>query len=1809
MGEIIQKWIYQQLALTVSLIPEDFAKFCCDGYLIAEILHSYAIIDHKQLNLIVPSQDPLIIANNYQNIILWLKWINITPDKDCIQEIINGKGSSALKLLYHLYLVLSDNKFIINKAVESVIIDFVADFTHETETKISKPKINQKYLFDNFFTLNQHVLNWRKIQYETLLKCCKDRRQQHQIYLQEKYGPYYLEKFKIKEYPKEFEENIIPRDDTVVDCSYKELLEELRKAEELDALVPYEDKAKTALKTFRKKRREKEKEDAFRDHLHKLLLLEIWELIIQKQNIEFEENLCKKQHNLSCFEQESVHKFLEAKTKNVQNLEKLQEEYKISSNKADSEFVNKLLNEQNKENEDVKNYYADRKKLLVLHRKLYNKKLLEKKKVHATFCKDVVNDIINLALKYAEYTEAFHKNPSWLDKHKWKELFIKGQQLLEQDLEELERDECEEEEEKDSSLDSDIEELYNLEIQDDENYYSRLFEEYNNFMYPYDIEQRPDLQNLVESMNLGMNVLGHIIHKLMLACHPKPYIPAPVGLPDVSVAVCINGIKDMTILPTLNTLLSERGIKLLQIDDGVKYCLDAYKKETTMEYEEPVVEAAENAQKKKKESKSKKGKKEKKEKKSTGKKSDKKEKDKKSTGKKSDKKEKDKKSSGKKKSEKKSKTGKGKGSSLKGEPKFCDEENQTPYIYPCEEIVLSYTAELGATADDILKSGKSNKFFKYLIEIKFSGEKINNRFLIGMFIEYLKSLKNINGWVIVNFPETIEEAALLEEALTGRPVPYISERLASCPSIDDFSSHKPLNILIEDDENAKYRKSYLFKDPSPPPPENYYDSYLTAFIDLKPSQEEQPKTKYIVVENVIEEEIDYLESFYTDQGCYYVLNYEKMGFPVIKQLGKLILGEFRLPPKTSVELFGETVNLLQTATAPEASNKRKGKKEKKKKEKKKGKKKEEKTKEKKKEKSKESKGSKKSKSTGKSSSKKGKKSKKSKGSEEEDDIIIIKAEKETQIPEIVEKIEEVIEEVPQPKAGELGWQYVSVNPPHSVQLALDVLWRTIEKDYCEFYKEIFTNITFTTNVHVPFINLIEKCMKEYVCRPDNKQIYVTEFQRLYNEIDDEFRHDVRIKDELHCRIAEFREKMWQIADIRMRETEEERRRLVEEDWLLRLACEMINLRNWCMQLEIDRTMDSLMLISDYYVGIITKSPCQVRFLEKYVLPTVNMSEKFADMQMFLQSRLLHANRHCHNSSHDEVLYLIEEIYEKSSNCLEEYRNYALSMLENMKEVFQPITSSKCTNKLKLVTRDDKQYLEYFEPDQEVKAQSAEIMEEWACAIKGEYSRGRLRLELLLNVSVSEWKSIFSFFLNKLSLLYQDLTDYYKKELESINKLCEVFARATDAEMKLEPRLILEGEKFYIQPNVILFDEFLPTTEIPIKESTDGYLFTLDQLNKLVKIFMDMAPTGNITKQNFIYLLQDMILHDSEELAEPSFVPQFWRNLNSSQTEKLCDCIFGTGSELVRWKDFIIYNLYLPFPTEKQLLYIRQNFKDLDPNETENVTESEYNSVEFWFERAYIIENESDKIWINSIKQLLAGLFKVDKDVVNYTDLLLAFCKDDTSVKGFAKALELSIGKCICWDVDRGTEFVNGVLKQKREEEEALLLQIQEHENNIAMVGEVLAETVDNTVHLCDSIVIEDYFSDKASTATEKLNITEQLKVEETENESVKADSILTEFSNVPIGFECNPFLDRACFVPYNIIINVLAIFLTDLKHYNSIRREQLKVLYEKCKRNDFNDRVLIHEFLNNEFFEKIFQNINCFTVQYPKKIIHDSLMV
>lgn len=65
------------------------------------------------------------------------------------------------------------------------------------------------------------------------------------------------------------------------------------------------------------------------------------------------------------------------------------------------------------------------------------------------------------------------------------------------------------------------------------------------------------------------------------------------------------------------------------------------------------------------------------------------------------------------------------------------------------------------------------------------------------------------------------------------------------------------------------------------------------------------------------------------------------------------------------------------------------------------------------------------------------------------------------------------------------------------------------------------------------------------------------------------------------------------------------------------------------------------------------------------------------------------------------------------------------------------------------------------------------------------------------------------------------------------------------------------------------------------------------------------------------------------------------------------------------------------------------------------------------------------------KDLLGQMYMIDCELINYTALLLAFCKDKNPRNGFAMALALAIGNPVCTDMEEGEKYVKELLQQKQ----------------------------------------------------------------------------------------------------------------------------------------------------------------------------------
>ncbi|KAM5264848.1 sperm flagellar protein 2-like [Ctenodactylus gundi] len=108
MSEILCQWLNQELKVSRTVSPKSFAKAFSSGYLIGEVLHKFELQD--DFSEFVESKILAARLNNFSRLEPTLHLLGIQCDRNVAQSIITEKSGAATKLLYQLYIALQKKK-------------------------------------------------------------------------------------------------------------------------------------------------------------------------------------------------------------------------------------------------------------------------------------------------------------------------------------------------------------------------------------------------------------------------------------------------------------------------------------------------------------------------------------------------------------------------------------------------------------------------------------------------------------------------------------------------------------------------------------------------------------------------------------------------------------------------------------------------------------------------------------------------------------------------------------------------------------------------------------------------------------------------------------------------------------------------------------------------------------------------------------------------------------------------------------------------------------------------------------------------------------------------------------------------------------------------------------------------------------------------------------------------------------------------------------------------------------------------------------------------------------------------------------------------------------------------------------------------------------------------------------------------------------------------------------------------------------------------------------------------------------------
>ncbi|XP_078353910.1 sperm flagellar protein 2-like [Oculina patagonica] len=179
---------------------------------------------------------------------------------------------------------------------------------------------------------------------------------------------------------------------------------------------------------------------------------------------------------------------------------------------------------------------------------------------------------------------------------------------------------------------------------------------------------------------------------------------------------------------------------------------------------------------------------------------------------------------------------------------------------------------------------------------------------------------------------------------------------------------------------------------------------------------------------------------------------------------------------------------------------------------------------------------------------------------------------------------------PEPEPGSEDWEYV--DQPIDVNFAgvLTSQWESTEEVYIDSCKKVFGMIRHERELIHRYFYGTRKDFVAFLKRPDEKQEYVLQWQKSYNDVAEDMRGDEDTKAELHQQLDDLCDRLYDICDNRKELAEKERQSVMSEGWLEDRLGLLTNFYVTLMQAEVDRYQDTVRLLRDYYVGMEGKIP-------------------------------------------------------------------------------------------------------------------------------------------------------------------------------------------------------------------------------------------------------------------------------------------------------------------------------------------------------------------------------------------------------------------------------------------------------------------------------------------------------------------------------------------------------------------------------------------------------------------------------------------
>ncbi|XP_008416454.1 sperm flagellar protein 2 isoform X1 [Poecilia reticulata] len=622
-----------------------------------------------------------------------------------------------------------------------------------------------------------------------------------------------------------------------------------------------------------------------------------------------------------------------------------------------------------------------------------------------------------------------------------------------------------------------------------------------------------------------------------------------------------------------------------------------------------------------------------------------------------------------------------------------------------------------------------------------------------------------------------------------------------------------------------------------------------------------------------------------------------------------------------------------------------------------------------------------------------------------------------------------------------------VNEPLSPQVPeyLCSHWKDVCQSYVNGIKHVMQQLRLQLTLIDRHLFNVRERYNHFLTCPDLKQELVSQWQKVFNSVPDDMREDEETKAELHLRLDELQERLWDITDKRKEEDNQERSAFMYDGWLEEQASLLTNHYSMMIQTEMNRFRETLCTLEVYYWGMNRQIPLRIspkdfsitllketgaedqdniseplssvvkdQMSDKKLPPDTTKSSSKLIENLF-RGKLL--------SDYEEALQAIQTIKDMVSVEFQQREAEVPEEVVEEKETVSKKTSPKSSKKEKQSQKKHSAapppVVEIPPPKPPEKTQEQEIREkiykEFTAAVTLEENSIKARLELVKDRGLTMINSLENKVHETFNKMEKQFESCYLSEMECIDQLGEVVRHHIEASSKLQYELVMEDRDFYLNGDCLLVPGVVLPPRPPPVERSNRSILTIAQLESLFNHLFNMAPSGFMSSSDFFYFFQDLVSNSTGR----SIVPEAWTDMIEMQLLEI-NFLLTDECELIDWRRFLL-SATLPWqlPSLSQLLYLLKQYKEADYNDTGYINKEQYLQVELWFSGQSVQkvpEDPLEPLPYNRSCNLQKFFFQMFADhsfsppLMDYMSMLQYFAASPLPKQGFIRALSIVLGK-------------------------------------------------------------------------------------------------------------------------------------------------------------------------------------------------------